>query len=459
MNDYFDDLEAGLREAVRRRAHLPWHRRVAQLSLAHRGLAALVVALVIATPTVAAVGAVSGWWFGKGSSDIYYPASATSGLGKVLPKDGRLLPIRVADPAGGPPWGVRLVKTTRGETCIQVGRVVDGQIGALGIDGSWNNDHKFHEIKPNDQLADICGATDAAGNGFVNDDVHGAPASVDVPIYNGRHIPSPPSSLRMIEAGLLGPDAKSITYRTPSGQLRTENTAGGVGAYLVVFRQTASDCSDFAGSSGCGDGGAFGSATLSGYTSVEKITYSHGKSCSDVPWGRACPPVGWVNPKGPKLTEADVATPITVKLVKARYYCRRGQGWRSAMIACDGKVPSGYTRFDPGGHRPEVLVKVSFIARQPVTDANSWYEWLLGGPRNGSGSSTQANVHRGERIKFAQFEPDTKGVYHGTIAYVANTGQDGPGNWFPLTILARTGRPQSGTLLVGQFGFRLPLSH
>jgi hypothetical protein len=457
MNDYFDDLEAGLRDVVRRRGHLPWYRRVAQLSLAHRGVAALVTALVIATPTVAAVGAASGWWFGKGSSDIYYPASATSGLGKVLPKDGRLLPIRVADPAGGPPWGVRLVKTTRGETCIQVGRVVDGQIGALGIDDSWNNDHKFHEIKPNDQLADICGATDAAGNGFVNDDIHGAPASVDVPIYNGRRIPSPASSLRMIEAGLVGPDARSVTYRTPSGQLKTEKTAGGVGAYLIVFRQTASNCSDFAGSAGCGDGGAFGSATLSGHTSVEKISYLDGKTCSDAIWGRSCPPVGWVNPKGPKLTTADVATPIKVKLTMATRYCTSGPAARLPVIACDKTVPAGYTPFDPGGVGRHVLITVTFTARQPVTSANSWYEWLLRGPQNGSGSSTQRNLRSGARITFTDWEPNTKGVYHGTISYVANTGQNGPGNWFPP--LARTGRPQSGILLVGRFSFRLPLKH
>ena len=165
MNDYFDELEAGLRGATRRRAHLPWYRRIGQMSLRQRRLAAVVAALVIATPTVAAVGAVAGWW-AKGKSPIYYPASASSGLGKVLPQDGRLLPIRVADPDRGPPWGIRMVKTTRGETCIQVGRVVDGQIGQLGIDGAWNNDHKFHEIKPNDQMADMCGATDDARSRF-----------------------------------------------------------------------------------------------------------------------------------------------------------------------------------------------------------------------------------------------------------------------------------------------------
>src|ERR1700742_7450 len=145
MSDYFDQLEGELKGALSRRAHLPWYVRL-RLPVHNRGLVALVAVLVVAPPPVAAVGAVAGW-FSAGKPDIYYPASATSGLGKVLPTGDRLLPIRVADPDGGPPWGVRLIRTTRGDTCLQVGRVENGEIGALGIDGAWHNDHLFHQIK------------------------------------------------------------------------------------------------------------------------------------------------------------------------------------------------------------------------------------------------------------------------------------------------------------------------
>src|ERR1700735_4205359 len=102
MTDYFDQFEAELKDALSRKSHLPWHKRL-RLPVRHRGLAVLVAALVIATPTVAAVGAGSGE-FSPGSPDGHYPASSTSGLGKVLPNGDRLLPIRVADPDGGPPW-------------------------------------------------------------------------------------------------------------------------------------------------------------------------------------------------------------------------------------------------------------------------------------------------------------------------------------------------------------------
>lgn len=556
MNDYFDALELGLRDAVRRRAHLPWYRRLGQLPVRRRSLAALVAALVIATPTVAAVGAVSGW-FGKGTADVYYPASATKGLGKVLPKDGRLLPIRVADPDGGPPWGIRLVKTSRGETCIQVGRVVDGQIGALGIDGAWRDDHQFHEIKPNDQLADICGATDAAGDGFVNQRAYGAPASVDVPLWNsngasgacrdpymslappalarhgGKLPPSfkkmlqgierqrrndaacPLHAMRIVFAGLLGPDAKRITYKTPDGQTRTEQTAGGVGAYLIVFRETATDCLDFTESLGYRIGGGCGpdnsegaSPDLHGPSAVTSVTYASGRTCSDQPsasfaaayrkfahetrnlrgkrdrqaWSRffaehhlgrqaqmnavqpMCQPVGWVTPKLPKLTTAVVASPIKLRVSEGVRFCVSGSqvGTFDGAVPCDQRVPRG-DRFlyGAGSGQKAVLVTISFTARQPVTSANSYYEWEIEGPGHsgGGGGPVDRNIRAGQRITLSQFVGTmAPGTYHGTVAFVQSAGEQGPGST-PLFLQPRSSRHQSGTFVVGRFSFKLPLRH
>ena len=36
-------------------------------------------------------------------------------------RSAHLLPLRVPDPAGGPPWGLRLVTTSRGLTCVEAG--------------------------------------------------------------------------------------------------------------------------------------------------------------------------------------------------------------------------------------------------------------------------------------------------------------------------------------------------
>jgi hypothetical protein len=556
MNDYFDQLETGLGDAVRRRAHLPWYLRIAQLSAAHRGIAALAAAFVIATPSVAAVGSVAGW-FGKGSSPIYHPASATSGLGKVLPRGGQLLPIRVADPDGGPPWGIRLVKTNRGETCIQVGRVVDGQIGQLGIDGAWHDDHKFHEIKPNDQLADICGATDAAGNGFVDQAVYGAPASVDIPLDNSSIAPNacvdpylslspsaffgrrgklptrlkrvlryfeeqrrkdgdcPRHAMRMIFVGLLGPDARTVTYRTPGGQTRTQQTEPGTGAYLVIFRETARDCLDFtrslivSPSGGCGPRNTMGAAPyLRGPSAITGVTYANGRSCTDQVSGafarayrkvgqvtsklsgkRAeqvfdrflaqhhldhrtwldavmprCLPVGWVSPKLPGLTSADVASPIKVTLIDAKRFCvPKSQVGFDGAIACDLRVPKGDRWFyGTIPVRKTILLKISFVARQPVTTDNSSYSGAIKNPGNNGGGDlgTDENIRAGQRITLSTFlGVNLKGTYRGIMTFVQNSGQNGQRGLGAYVLLSR-GRGASspkGVLVVGRFSFKLPL--
>lgn len=58
----------------------------------------------------------------------------------------RLLSLRVPDPAGGPPWGMRVMRTTGGDECMQVGRVHDGRLGVLGQDGIFRDDHRFHPM-------------------------------------------------------------------------------------------------------------------------------------------------------------------------------------------------------------------------------------------------------------------------------------------------------------------------
>jgi hypothetical protein len=246
VSDYFSTVRQGLAEAVKRRAHLRWYQR---LRVPHgRPLALVLAAFAVATP---AVGAVSGW-FSQGRPDSTGPVSSGTLFGVVRPGDSRMLPIRVADPQGGPPWGLRLVRTTRGDTCVQLGRVQDGQLGSLGIDDAWDNDHEFHAIPPSARDAQDCGSTDAAGHGFVNRGISGERTSANLggdwitgPQASGCRLPvgggdpslpyCPKGANRIVFYGLLGPDAVSITYRTPGGGLATQRTVGGVGAYLLVF--------------------------------------------------------------------------------------------------------------------------------------------------------------------------------------------------------------------------------
>src|ERR1700729_1735048 len=68
------------------------------------------------------------------------------GEGVPAPGASQLLALRVPDPEGGLPWGMRIVRTTRGEVCVQIGRVENGQLGELGIDGVFHYDGRFHSI-------------------------------------------------------------------------------------------------------------------------------------------------------------------------------------------------------------------------------------------------------------------------------------------------------------------------
>jgi hypothetical protein len=168
----------------------------------------------------------------------------------VKPGHSRLLPIRVADPQGGPAWGLRVVRTTRGDTCVQIGRVEGEQLGSLGIDDAWKNDHEFHAIPTSSRSDMQCGDTDAVGHGYLNGAIFAESASVNVSGdwqsaievggcqltgFGGESsLPfCPAGSSRMIFYGLLGPDAASITYRKPGGGLATERTLAGAGAYLL----------------------------------------------------------------------------------------------------------------------------------------------------------------------------------------------------------------------------------
>jgi hypothetical protein len=311
--------------------------------------------------------------------------------------------------------------------------------------------------------------------------------------------------MRMVFAGLLGPDARSVTYKTPDGQTRTEPTVGGVGAYLIVFKETASDCSDFSqtlfnapGATSCDGEGSGDTPDLQGPTAVTGVTYTDGKSCSDQispsfaaayreftkrthklsgsrirtlftrflmqhhltnrSWFEAaqpaCKPVGWRSANLPKLTSAEVASPITVKLLTGTRFCtktREGTGFNGAVV-CDRHVPAGYTSwYGSGPGLPATLVKISFIARQAVTSDNSTYSVFTKAPGNngGSGSGTQSNLRAGQRVTLSWFVGEhVSGIYRGTIVFVQDKGTNqAAGTPFAIE------RRGKGELVVGHFSF------
>jgi hypothetical protein len=108
---------------------------------------ALIAVLVLGSGTaaLAAVGA-----FRSGTP---VPPSNDPAAKLLVGGSSVLLSIRTPDPAGGSPWGVRLVHYSKAggygpDICGQLGRVVNGELGWLGEDGAFSDDGLFHAADP-----------------------------------------------------------------------------------------------------------------------------------------------------------------------------------------------------------------------------------------------------------------------------------------------------------------------
>jgi hypothetical protein len=466
MSDYFSTVRSELAAAVEQRAHLPWWRRV---RLAHgRTLAVVFAALVIASPGVAAVSGL----FSQGQPNPTGPVSAGVMNGIVRAGDSRLLPIKVADLQGGPPWGLRVVSTTRGETCVQVGRVQDGQLGSLGIADAWNNDHKFHAISPSATARQACGATDAVGHGFGTSGILGAsdsasgsaywlatPPALSGPAASGCKLAGdrggapaswptcPAGSNRIIFYGLLGPDAVSVTYRTPSGGLATERTVRGVGAYLLVFPYNRTTCAEYTRGSSVYRGcfGYIGSTTPGPMMpgAIAEVRYTHGRSCELSGRAQPCPAVGWVLFKVKHVSREQVATAVHVRVFPAGSY------------GCPNKLGIGCQGIQFESPSRQVPIEWTFAARVAVTNSRTSYGWNLQVP-NGCGPvgktfpptfatsfGTDSNIRAGQTLRYSTFlPPSCHGTYRLTVQFNAQTtdepndalGGGSGGPWNPIPI-------------------------
>lgn len=514
MSDYFDRIELTMRDAVRRRAHVPWYVRTLRGIKAHR-LVVVLAALVVATP---AVGATTNW-FGFGAPDRFpsQPAAGMS-IGRALVGTARLLPLRVPDPQGGPPWGVALVRTTRGDTCIQLGRVDNGRLGSLGIDDAWNNDHLFHPF-PNTAEGTDCGTTDAAGHGFVNVSYTGTVASANPTagargpqastchgplIYlnrllgprTGARAPSqhgrqdsrpacPPGSTRIIFVGLLGPDAASITYQAPSGSLRTERTVGPDGAYLVVFPLTFHTCrlyttGPLGGYGPCGGSESQGGASPDPIGAIKAVTYRDGRVChvggnpvvlrSVRAFQQAF--IHRLQPRRHASLTANQRAALRTALLKflATHHISVADYRNAVREERQGGCPAvGYlaTRqphLTPSEVESPVTVKILppkygefqvdliFTARQPVSSSSSWYEDYITNPASCPSTAQGGQVGFGN-VRRGQVIHDDRliGPCKGTYSGLIGYMQNsGPINQNS----SGGGEPgRDGSLIVGRFKF------
>jgi hypothetical protein len=401
----------------------------------------------------------------------------TSGPTSVFASSVRLAAV-VPDPEGsGPAWGLKSYRVKGEETCFQVGREQSGRIGAVGADGSFGDDGRFHPFTFSDVGFGTCVPNDADQHAFDNVAYANAPASASgEPCQTFArgfppHMPARvrarltaqsrapdcrPRNQRLVAFGQLGPDAMSVTYRTAHGTATTR-THGPDGAYLIVEPVDPAICGTQCDYSGGGTG-----TTMSlPIGLIAAITYRDAPTCHGPPLtnnGRTllrfdhCRDVGYVAPHHPKVTESTVASPVHVQPMPARFYCIHKGIYRPNVlrIPCDGRVPKGYFRLTGGA--PQLMVYLSWIAREPVTNVNnSTYSIQFTSPRRcgdggGQGNSTQSVIHAGTRItRDIEVASRCAGTYRGTVLYepsLGPTGQGGAG-------LPEQGAP--GTYLVGRF--------
>ncbi|MDA0179560.1 hypothetical protein OJ997_04575 [Solirubrobacter phytolaccae] len=234
------------------------------------------------------------------------------GLG-VIVGAGKLLPPRTADPAGGPPWGLRVVKTSRGLGCVQLGRVHEGKLGVLGQDFAFDDDGKFHERGAEIIQKTDCQLADAAGNAFIAISHIGLPASGDLTGCNPQsaYKQTPMcerSSLRNVFYGLLGPEATAVTYKDADGKVVRQRVSGPEGAYLVV-KPTEPDRRQI----------GYWSPGVSPGSGLRSVEYRDGSTCMipnprRIGGARACPVKGYVTPELTPATREELATPIRVRV-------------------------------------------------------------------------------------------------------------------------------------------------
>ena len=315
----------------------------------------------------------------------------------------------------------------------------------MGVDISWS--------PPNAGRSG--GIGESASANPVGDFIRGPQAGGCRPaLSTGVQRACPKGANRIVFYGLLGPDAVSITYRTPSGGTVVQPVTKGVGAYLLVFPYNADTCREYAHASGADvgincsgehdqDGNGAGPITPG---AVTMVTYTRGRTCSLV--SPAIPGFRVANMAFLRSVYAKIGTPassstapglpgpsarwraayrrlLTVFLARehltvAQYQAESPGGPRCPAV---GFVPFAHPtvrlaqvatavhlrKFPvavygcpnrlhlPGGcdgvfenGRPELPIEWTFTARRAVTNSHSFYQWWLQPPPGCGGATSYA---------------------------------------------------------------------
>jgi hypothetical protein len=315
MSDYLDELGRQLRLA----ADNHHHDTAAQIAQRPRisSPRPMILAVALAVLTLAGAAAAATTLLQTGSPVNKPPgASSTAGVGLPVRGASRLLPLRVPDPAGGPPWGMRVTRTTRGLVCLQVGRVYRGRLGLLGLDGAFGNDGRFHPLATDALTSrpDLSSGLGPAGSIQTCE----APTMAQAQAVRGVS-PSgvqplgfvPAGQQRRISYGILGPHAQSIRYRAHGHQLST-TLLRPLGAYLIVVAGPPPGDAASPGNQGSGASLDF---PLSPVGAVNEITYRFGgKTCTDSTRPKAPNTCPVPNAPAPSTHSRQLHRPVVVRL-------------------------------------------------------------------------------------------------------------------------------------------------
>ena len=416
-----------------------------------------------------------------GVDAIRVAETQTSPIHPSVPAGTVQVAAQAPDPAGGLPWGLRLIQKRPLAACLEIGRLREGRIGALGQDGSYGNDHRFHPLPVTQNFP--CDRTDASGHLYV--DVfeqkiaasaafggHGPgcvanqpPARVLQEHPRPRVATCPPRDLRNVAYGVLGPHAVSITYLIGTRH-RTVPT-GPDGAYIVVLPPTARTCTVM-GPLGGRDCLLSSGETTAGQLESGVITavrYRDGHVCQ-LPAPSAagtleasCPNIGYVRfPRyiPPKVTPGEAHAGLHVQFAVTRRICYLPDrnAFTQDLIPCPHGIPPGY-RLGQSGPRT-LLITVTFNARVAADNHHQVYEFSVGrtaGPGcavggGGVSGTSMIPIRIGQLVRFQDQESPCPGTYEGVIAYQPDGG-DG------RDTLSWDTPIHDGSVLVGRFHFTL----
>lgn len=205
------------------------------------------------------------------------PSSANrGGLPEATTDTLHLMAVRVADPDGGPAWGLATFDAAAGSPprtrakrrsttiCAVVGRVQAGRLGVVGRDGVFADDGRFHPLSARAQSSFACGGRDPARPFVSFSLVAPIPASgytgasgtaiggcrervnLDGPTVSPqtrRILKDVPqcarASMRRVVAGFAGSNAREATLKVGGVQRKQRLRAAEDGAYLFVLASSS----------------------------------------------------------------------------------------------------------------------------------------------------------------------------------------------------------------------------